>query len=205
VHHQLERLAREIVAFRKKDHLRRLGTALAIGQRLRKARLIVEPGAWNAWRRSQVRLSARSATNLLALDRLHSTRPTLFRKLRRLGLNKLYRIAELPEHFLRALTPQTAFRVPASGEQKSIESMSPVELNCCVREWTTRTGRKRPNQMAAAAVHTAEKLKQQIEDLLPRTLLLRPANRKLLRSCFLGVLQAIHACTSRLNRAEPAA
>ena len=123
---RLRKLTEEINELRKKDHVQRVQTALEIGTRLIEARELVGPGEWTRWRREQVRLSARSAGNLVALARLHGMQPASFRHLSRIGLNKLYRIAELPERFLKRLRPHSVLKIPGTQARKSLEEMSQI-------------------------------------------------------------------------------
>ena len=202
---RLSQLAKEINELRRKDHTRQVEVTLEIGRRLVEAEQLVPVGEWTRWRSAQLHLSSRSVDNIIALARLHELQPASFRQLSRLGLNKLYRIASLPDRFLKRLKPQTVLRIPGMQARKSLEEMNPVELNICARKWTSQSVQKRPNQMAGRSARAADKLKALIERLLPRLNKVRVENRRILRESLKGVERTIEACRVALSRVEPAA
>lgn len=201
----LDRITREINELRRKDHTRQVENALAIGQRLSEAQRILKYGEWSRWRKTQVHLSARTAANLLALSRFHASQPDSFKQLSRLGLDKLYRVAELPARFHKRLKPGTRLRLPGTDAKKSMEEMNPIELNRCVQRLTHRAVQRRPNQMARVAVRDAERLHDVIEKLVPRLNHVRPELLQAVRERLTEVAAGCKECLGAISRAVPAA
>lgn len=202
---EIEVITREINELRQGEHLKRVETALALGKRLVRAQGLLPEGEWTRWRQEKVHFSARTAVNLMGLFRFQQEHPDSLGQLGRLGLNKLYRLAALPDRLLRKLKPDTPLRIPGTSLRKTMEAMNPVELNSCLGRWTRRAGCRRPNQMARAIARSAEKLRDTINRFQPRMDRVRPELRAFVQQHLCEVVKACEACLEGVTAAQPAA
>jgi hypothetical protein len=187
---RLLRITREINELRRKDRLTQVGSAVQVGRHLIEARRLLNHGDWTLWRRTRVRLAPRTTTNLIALARFQESQPGTFRKLADLGLGKLYRIAQLPGRFLKALRPEARFRIPGCDQRKSLEDMGPVELNRCAQRWIHQRKQRRPNQ----AVRAATRISRQLQEALQKCAGRLASVRSDLRTELIGRLAALEGC-----------
>jgi cob(I)alamin adenosyltransferase len=141
----------------------------------------------------------------MALAQLRARRPEIFRQLERIGLNKLYRVAQLPKDYLKKLTPRRKFRIPGTSLVKTMEEMNPVELNRCAQKWTRSAHRRRPNQVARMVCRIAERLGVALNDLSPRLPAVRSGVRQAVRATLIRTLKCCEACLRQFKRTAPAA